>query len=363
MNSMRAWMIGLAGAVALSLLGSARGADAPVATHPAPLDEAGFVALFNGQDLSGWHFGTDSYALPAEPQKVWAVDNGVIKLLKNSGKPNLISQWDYEDFELRLEWRVMVDKDFNSGIFVRCLRNNVRDNQLNLKLGDEGHFVPVNLPGAKAVPDLQKPPKEWNEWRVRAVGDKLTLTCNGKPAWDVSGFKSKRGYIGLQAEYFPFEFRNLRIKEIGYDGLNDLAVWNGKGWKVQGDVLTPGDGAEPLESKTADYKDYHLRFEWRTSKGANGACYLRGTKAAPGALTLAAGENDGLPGQSAAKNPDNPKGQWNYCDVTVADGKATVLLNGVPIADKATLEPQTGAIGLSPNLEYRNIRIKKLDSK
>jgi hypothetical protein len=68
--------------------------------------------------------------------------------------------------------------------------------------------------GAKAVPDLQSPAGEWNEWRVLVVGDKVTFWCNGKLAWEATGLAPKEGHIGLQAEGAPLEFRNLRIREI-----------------------------------------------------------------------------------------------------------------------------------------------------
>jgi hypothetical protein len=37
--------------------------------------------------------------------------------------------------------------------------------------------------------------------------------CNGRRAWEVSGFKDRRGYFGLQAEGAPMDFRKIRIKE------------------------------------------------------------------------------------------------------------------------------------------------------
>ena len=52
--------------------------------------------------------------------------------------------------------------------------------------------------GGVKVPELQKGLEQWNEWRVLAVGDKMTLWCNGKKAWEVTDFKPPRGYLGLQ---------------------------------------------------------------------------------------------------------------------------------------------------------------------
>ncbi len=343
----------------------ASGADAQAPAKTDAADEAGFVSMFNGKDFSGWHFGGNSYALPTEQQKVWAVGDGVIKQVFSAAKPQLLSQWDYEDFELRLEWRVMAgEKDYNSGVFIRCTRDNEKANQINLKKGGEGELVNPKVKGSKAIPELLKPSKEWNEWCVRAVGDKISLTCNGKPAWDVTGYKSLSGCIGLQAEYFPFEFRNLRIKDLGYEALNNPAAWATKGWSLSGDALVAGGATEPLVSKASDYKDYRLRLEWRAAKDGNkGALYLRGPKAAAAAVALGAGGGDGPLGQKAPKNPDNPVGQWNYLDATVQAGKAKIWLNGVVLAENVALEQASGAFSLSTGLEYRNIRVKRLDAK
>lgn len=44
--------------------------------------------------------------------------------------------------------------------------------------------------------------------------DKVEFSCNGKPAWAGTGLSPEKGFIGLQAEGAPLEFRNLRIREI-----------------------------------------------------------------------------------------------------------------------------------------------------
>jgi hypothetical protein len=130
------------------------------------------------------------------------------------GKPNLASAAEYGDFELRLEWRGAVPgKKYNSGLFIRSGKN-VGANQLNLAHGSEGNFIGGKITGARPVGDLQNPPGEWNEWRVLAVGDKLTFTCNGKPAYEATGLSPAKGYLGLQAEGAALDFRNIRIRAI-----------------------------------------------------------------------------------------------------------------------------------------------------
>lgn len=169
--------------------------------------KAGFKTLFNGKDFSGWRFAGSADGTAPN----WKVDAGIIQL-SGGGKPHLATEREFGDFELRFEWRSVGEK-YNSGLFIRS-GTNLGQNQLNLAKGSEGAFIGGKITGAKGVPDLQKPAKEWNEWRVRAVGELVTFWCNGKVAWEGTGMKTLKGHIGLQAEGAAMEFRNLRINEI-----------------------------------------------------------------------------------------------------------------------------------------------------
>jgi hypothetical protein len=184
-------------------------AAAEVAELSKEKKDAGFVPLFNGRDFSGWRFGEESP--PKELPSNWKVEDGVIKVT-GGGKPHLASAKEYANFELRLEWRGLKEK-YNSGLFIRSGKE-VGANQINLAHKSEGAFIGGKLAGARAVGDLQKPAGEWNEWRVLAVGDKVTFWCNGKQAWEGMGLKPEKGYLGLQAEGAAMEFRNIRIREI-----------------------------------------------------------------------------------------------------------------------------------------------------
>jgi hypothetical protein len=171
--------------------------------------DEGFVSMFNGKDFSGWRFSGGKSESPADAPN-WKVQDGVIHLT-GGGRPYLATEKEYADFEMRFEWRGLKAK-YNSGFYIRSGKA-VGANQINLAHGSEGNFL-GKLPGAKAVPTLQKPPGEWNEWRVLVQGEKVTFTCNDKLAWEATGLKPAKGYIGLQAEGAAMEFRNLRIREI-----------------------------------------------------------------------------------------------------------------------------------------------------
>jgi hypothetical protein len=171
----------------------------------------GFVSLFNGKDFTGWRFSGATSASTSETLPPnWKVEDGVIKL-SGGNSPHLASQREFADFDVRLQWRAMRDK-YNSGFFIRSGRE-VKANQINLSQTAVGKLM-SGAQGGDPVPKLQKPVGEWNEWRVLAVGDRVTFWCNGQRAWEVSGFNDRRGYLGLQAEGAPIEFRNIRIKEL-----------------------------------------------------------------------------------------------------------------------------------------------------
>lgn len=172
---------------------------------------AGFVPLFNGTDLTGWRFTGSEESPPKTLPENWKVEEGVIKVT-GGGKPHLATAEKFGDFELRLEWRGMREK-YNSGLFIRS-KPDLGSNQLNLAKGSEGAFIGGKVEGAKPVGDLQKPPGEWNEWRIIAQGEKLTFYCNCQLAYEATGLKPAEGHIGLQAEGAPLEFRNLRLRKI-----------------------------------------------------------------------------------------------------------------------------------------------------
>ena len=169
----------------------------------------GFVPLFNGKDFEGWRFGETTPTSGNLPPN-WKVEDGVIKL-SGGNSPHLASQREFADFDVRFQWRAMREK-YNSGFFIRSGRE-VKENQINLSQAAVGKLMSGGQ-GGDPVPKLQKPVGEWNDWRVLAVGDHVTFWCNGEPAWEVKGFRDRRGYLGLQAEGAPMEFRKIRIKEL-----------------------------------------------------------------------------------------------------------------------------------------------------
>lgn len=165
-----------------------------------------WTSLFNGKDLSGWRQVNDGS---------FTVTNGVLHL--EGGKGWLRTEKEYTNFIFEAEWRGLVT-NYNSGFFLRAPLDGVpwATNvwQVNTKQSAIGEL----LTGSKKVVPSVTPPApagEWVKFRMEVQGRKFTLFVNGKQAWDFNEFDAGHGYIGLQAEGRVFDFRNLRIQELG----------------------------------------------------------------------------------------------------------------------------------------------------
>lgn len=307
----------------------------------------GFVSMFNGKDFSGWRFGAGSAFLQAP--KNWSVEDGMIKL-SGGGSPHLASQWDYEDFDMRFQWKAL-KKGYNGGFYVRSGRN-VGSNQINLAEKAAGNLM--GNKGGPGVPQLQKPPGEWNEWRVLAVGDRLTLWCNGEKAWAVTGFKPARGYLGQQAEGAAIDFKDFRIKELGYTRLDKLQAWQDTaGWNQGGEaplvnvVLTDALIAD-AKSKPLVYAKTPAQFTLRLE-------YIGDAALQRGGKTLfALADTD-------VKKYVNPLPQWNYLEIALKANKLRITINGNALAAMRDVPGNAGDLALAPSgpLALRNVRIRE----
>ena len=77
-------------------------------------------------------------------------------------------------------------------------------------------FPPTSPNGSRSFPRklLGKGVGEWNHYYVRAVNGELRLWVNGEEVSGGSGAEPRTGYLALEAEGSPIEFRNIRIREL-----------------------------------------------------------------------------------------------------------------------------------------------------
>jgi hypothetical protein len=77
-------------------------------------------------------------------------------------------------------------------------------------------FPPVAPDGKRSFPrkNLSKGIGEWNHYYVRAINGEVRLWVNGEEVSGGTGCNLAFGYLCLESEGSPVEFRNLRIREL-----------------------------------------------------------------------------------------------------------------------------------------------------
>jgi hypothetical protein len=202
----------------------------------------GFIALFNGKDLTGWQALLELPGLksgagldPSEPGKLspeeraakqrqadakylphWTVRDGV---LHYDGKgQNLRTVKDYGDVELFVDWRIPAKAD--TGIYLRGTPQiQIWDRP---GVGSGGLFNNKINP-RNPIKEADRPVGEWNTFRIRIEGDVTTIWLNGELVvdkvpyenyWDRSKPLPATGPIELQHHGNPIEFKNIYVKEL-----------------------------------------------------------------------------------------------------------------------------------------------------
>jgi hypothetical protein len=193
---------------------------------------AGFTALFNGRDFSGWK-------VPEGDGGHWKVVDGVIDYDAGSEAKedkNLWTERAFGDFVLNVDWRLKETPYINPNVpYILPDGTHARDihgNEMRLALpdSDSGIFLrgssksQINIwcwpigsgeiygyrtdsqqPAevrAAVTPRTQadRPVGEWNRFEITARGDHITVLLNGKKVIDEARLPGipARGPIGLQ---------------------------------------------------------------------------------------------------------------------------------------------------------------------
>jgi hypothetical protein len=180
------------------------------------LAKEGYVALFNGKDLTGWE---------ATGNARWFVEDGCLVGTQgeNNAPGDLFTKQSYNDFELvafyRAEWPC------NSGIWFRFQNDNkaYQADILEYK-NPEAYSGTLYCPGKLFLArNLNKELEDrdgFNTIRIRTQGTKTQIWFNGVQTADVDDNTTDSGKIGLQvhpgAEFGPMKIviRDIMIKEL-----------------------------------------------------------------------------------------------------------------------------------------------------
>jgi HEAT repeat protein len=358
--------------------------------------ETGFVSIFSGKDLDGWHGLVKN---PVERAKMkpdvfakaqteadlkmlnnWSVKDGCIVF--NGSGDNLCTKKMYGDFEMLVDWKI--SKNGDSGIYLRGAPQ--------VQIWDTSRVDVGAQVGSGGLYNNQKNPKnplvladnaigDWNTFRIKMIGEKVTVFLNGilvvdnvvmENYWDRAIPIFAKDAIELQAHGTDLAFRNLFVKELngGESQLNAQEetdgfklLFNGKsldGW-VGNTVdyvaengllmgkLQNGDHGNLFTEK--EYSNFVFRFEFQLTPGANNGlgihAPLQGDAAYVGKEiqildNTADIYNDLQPYQyhgsvygviPAKREFLKPVGEWNSEEVWVKGDDIKVTLNGTVIVD------------------------------
>jgi len=77
-------------------------------------------------------------------------------------------------------------------------------------------FPPLSPNGSRSFPrkQLSRGVGEWNHYYVRAINGELRLWVNGEEVSGGSGAEPRAGYLCMESEGSPIEFKNIRIREL-----------------------------------------------------------------------------------------------------------------------------------------------------
>jgi hypothetical protein len=127
------------------------------------------------------------------------------------------------DLVLHVEWRFTKlegDKAYNAGVFVRSGPDGAI--WIQAQTGPTGGYLFGNVPVGgqaqrfnlreKMTENRVLPAGEWNTYEIRAVGKTVTLWVNGAVVNEYAECEMPRGFIGLEAEGYRIEFRNVKLK-------------------------------------------------------------------------------------------------------------------------------------------------------
>lgn len=186
----------------------------------------GWLDLFPDDHFTGWTRLAMPPTHPPSEIPQWKVDatRRLIVCEGNGGHDMMRYNREFQDFILHVEWRV-TPKDgarYNSGVFVRVGEDSTIWHQAQTSPAGGYLFGNTLVHGSPQRFDLRKqmtenrvkPAGEWNVYDIRCEGPKISLSVNGKVTSVFDQCEVPRGYIGLEAEGYHIEFRDLRIKVL-----------------------------------------------------------------------------------------------------------------------------------------------------
>lgn len=193
-------------------------------------DSSEWINLFPGPKLEGWKRTPIAPKTTLSKKNPWKVDVKR-KVLICDGvdvMEMLLYEKPFTDGTYHVEWRFRKVKGsqigYNGGVYVRTPKDGKQWVQAQVAhvgkapntadlFGDvliNGKRERMVFPGKGSK--LANPPGEWNTYDITLKGKSIVVHVNGKEASKWEDCPLLKGHVGLQAELYYLEFRNLRFR-------------------------------------------------------------------------------------------------------------------------------------------------------
>jgi hypothetical protein len=245
---------------ALIVLGlSASAQNAAQSETPQPAPQSGHsgpshIRAFVDEESPGWvTLGQSDFTAVNSAEDTWSWEKN---LLHCTGKPVSVLRTakEYKNFEMVVEWSHLKFGG-NSGVFVWTTPESIEKltaagkpglpKGIEVQVLDHGYteivqksgkktdwfgtngdvfpvgvkmtpFPPTSPDGSRSFPrkHLAKGHGEWNQYYIRAINGEVRLWVNGEEVSGGSGISPAQGFLCLESEGSPIDFRKLRIREL-----------------------------------------------------------------------------------------------------------------------------------------------------
>ncbi|MFD2553702.1 3-keto-disaccharide hydrolase [Sphingobacterium tabacisoli] len=359
----------------------------------------GYIALFNGKDLTGWKGLVENPIKRAKmsPKELeqkqleadkkmresWSAIDGDLVFAGHGDNIATIKQ--YGDFEMLLDWKLDKNgKEPDAGVYLRGTPQvqiwDISRTNVGAEVGSGGLYN--NKSNSKPLKVADNPLGEWNNFKIRMIGDNVWVWLNGELVvdnvplenyWDRNQSIFPTEQIELQAHGSRVWYRDVYLKELPrkvvyslnaqekaegfemlFDGTN-LDKWtsspayeiNEEGALRSNPVAKFGKNIYTKE----EYGDFVYRFEFKLTAGANNGVGIRtpleGDAAYLGHEIQILDDDAEVYSQlkpyqyhgsvygiiAAKRGSLKPLGEWNEEEIRIQGNKIKVTVNGQVIVD------------------------------
>ena len=181
-----------------------------------------------GKELDNWTRGPIPPTGRLNPQNQWSIEEATGYLVCEGDKGHEWLRYDDEvgDFVFHVEFRytpvTTEKKNYNSGVYARNSKDARVWHQAQIGGGSGGYLFGESMKGerlvgfnlSKEASKRVKPAGEWNALEITCKGRDMTLWVNGGVTCSWHDCEVPRGYVGLEAEGYRIEFRNVLLKPL-----------------------------------------------------------------------------------------------------------------------------------------------------